>query len=914
MSDPRPLIPRLLEQARTALAERPDEARACALDACSHARATRDHRLLVRSLNTLVEACLATGDEPGRVRAEFECVGLALAMHDLPGEHAALTSIQNSQFAVPAPRLLPTDPHAPTSPTLDICRILGYSIPDTESRVMPVAVERRALLEKALEFTSSRATSDALRDGNYLLSVGALCRELGDGERSVEYSCRALVEYERTDDRAGCAAAYNNIGDIYLRRGRYERAVEVFDTVLAAEPAEMVSDAMLTALGFLGDTWAFAGDFPRARNAYDRLLSRLRDVDNPVGQGRALLRKAELLVVAAELPEAGEQVRAALPVVLAIGVPYVEACLHRVAARMFAAQGERGPARACFAAALATLERLDRRPELARTLADSGRFLLGLGERRQGIEQLQRAAELHRALEAGDESLEIHRYLVQQESPQDRRLLVLRSVSSLATQLLPAADFAARSLGLLREALKCRHGTIYLAESQQFLGESPDDWGAEVAGDDLREKCRMGDIAVSTRVIRLPLSLSGRSIGTACLCRTSDQGTLFDGAFLETLASLLAMGLANGLELDGSAGGHDYASYPRRGRQSASQYPGIVGACRRMQEVYGLVERVAPTPAGVLIRGESGTGKELLARAIHERSGRAGHAFIAVNCAAIPETLLEAELFGIERGTATGVSARVGKFELAHEGTLFLDEIGDMSLPLQAKLLRVLQSQTFERVGGRETLQVDVRVVAATNRDLEKAMAEGKFRQDLYYRLNVMTIALPPLRERLEDLPLLVEHFLQKDNQEFGRQTTGISPEVAEVFRRYPWQGNVRELVNVLERAVILCPTETIQVSDLPVPLQDFAREHVGKLPDEAKAGTGRDAESAPQSTGDLWRLRKHTRDRAALELEQKLVTDALERCQGNVAKAAREVGVSRVQFYRLLDRHGLRRSRKEKD
>jgi len=911
MPDPRPLIPRLLEQARTALADSPADARACALEACAHARATREHRLLVRSLGTLAEACQAAGDRPGCSRAQFEGIGLALALHDVLGEHAALVAIQNAD---PRP---PTTDHRPlTSPTLRICQALGCPIPDADTGGhdsascprMPVAVERRALLEKALEFASSRATNDALRDGNYLLSVGALCRELGDGERSVEYSCRALVEYERTDDRAGRAAAYNNIGDVYLRRGRYERAVEVFDTALAAQPAGTSSDATLTALGFLGDAWTFAGDLPRARNACDRLLTQVPDADSPADQARALLCKAELLVAAAELPEAREQVRAALPVVLATGVPYVEACLQRAAARLFAAQGEQGLARACFAGALATLERLDRRPELARTLADSGRFLLGLGERRQGIEQLQRAAELHRAMEAGDESLEIHRYLVQQDSQQDRRLLVLRSVSSLATQLLPAADFAARSLSLLREALKCRHGTIYLAETEQFLGDSPDDWGAEVAGDDLRKTCRMDDVVVSTRVIRLPLSLSGKSIGTACLCRTSDQGTLFDSAFLETLASLLAMGLVNGLEQDSTTGGYDSAACPRRVRQPTSQYPGIVGTCRRMQEVYGLVERVAPTSASVLVRGESGTGKELLARAIHERSGRAGYAFIAVNCAAIPETLLEAELFGIEKGTATGVSARVGKFELAHEGTLFLDEIGDMSLPLQAKLLRVLQSQTFERVGGRETLKVDVRVVAATNRDLEKAMAEGKFRQDLYYRLNVMTIALPPLRERLEDMPLLVNHFLQKYNQEFGRHTTGISPEVAEVFRRYPWQGNVRELVNVLERAVILCPTETIQVSDLPVPLQDFAREHVGKLPAEAPAGRGHDAESCPQSPGELWRLRKRTRDHAALELEQKLVADALERCQGNVAKAAREVGVSRVQFYRLMERHGLRR------
>jgi two-component system nitrogen regulation response regulator NtrX len=253
---------------------------------------------------------------------------------------------------------------------------------------------------------------------------------------------------------------------------------------------------------------------------------------------------------------------------------------------------------------------------------------------------------------------------------------------------------------------------------------------------------------------------------------------------------------------------------------------------------------------------------------------------------------------------ATGVTARVGKFELADGGTLFLDEVGDMSTPLQAKLLRVLQGRAFERVGGSRTIEVDVRVIAATNRDLEKAMAEDKFRQDLYYRLNVMTIALPPLRERREDLPALVSHFLQHFNQEFGRQVAGVSPDVMALFRRYPWPGNVRELVNLMERAVILCPTETINVTDLPVAFQTFAQENPEPPAPAAEEPGGGGPGDRPQ---DLWRLRKLKRDEATGELEHKLIMDALARNKGNIAKTARELDVSRAQLYRLMDRHGLR-------
>ncbi len=225
----------------------------------------------------------------------------------------------------------------------------------------------------------------------------------------------------------------------------------------------------------------------------------------------------------------------------------------------------------------------------------------------------------------------------------------------------------------------------------------------------------------------------------------------------------------------------------------------------KMQDVYKIVERVAESRATVLIRGESGTGKELIARALHYNSQRANKPFVAVSCAALPETLLESELFGHEKNAFTGAAtAKPGRFELASQGTLFLDEIGDIPATVQIKLLRVLQEWEFERIGGTKTVKVDVRLIAATNKDLEKAVADESFRNDLYYRLNIVTILLPALRERAEDIPSLVEHFLTKFNKQNGRKINQIDPETLALLLAYRWPGNVRELENVIERAVVL--------------------------------------------------------------------------------------------------------------
>jgi DNA-binding NtrC family response regulator len=248
----------------------------------------------------------------------------------------------------------------------------------------------------------------------------------------------------------------------------------------------------------------------------------------------------------------------------------------------------------------------------------------------------------------------------------------------------------------------------------------------------------------------------------------------------------------------------------------------IIGNSRPMAEVLAIVTSVSPADTTVLITGESGTGKELIAHAIHDMSARAGGPFVTINCAAIPENLLESELFGHTKGAFTGAtSARDGKFAIANGGTLFLDEIGEISNNLQVKLLRVIEEKTFERVGGNTPIQSDVRILAATNRDLKEEMSQGRFREDLYYRLNVVNIHIPPLRERREDILLLVDHYVKIHCKKLNKQVSGITPQAKDMILRYKWPGNVRELVNVIERAIVLLRGDVIDRADLPMQIEE---------------------------------------------------------------------------------------------
>jgi nitrogen regulation protein NR(I) len=330
---------------------------------------------------------------------------------------------------------------------------------------------------------------------------------------------------------------------------------------------------------------------------------------------------------------------------------------------------------------------------------------------------------------------------------------------------------------------------------------------------------------------------------------------------------------------------------------------GIIGTSQGIAELYSILERVADTPTTALITGESGTGKELVARALHEHSSRRDKPFIKVNCAAIPKELIESELFGYERGAFTGaVASKPGRFELANGGTLFLDEIGEIPIEMQVKLLRALQESEFERVGGIKTIRVDVRLVAATNRDLKKLIAAGSFREDLFYRLNVVPIRLPALRERTGDIPLLAEHFLAKFNERLRKKVEGLDPDATEVLAQYPWPGNIRELENVIERAVLFCDESRLHAKDLPPDVRGIPVIANVPLPEA-------DLHAALAGEGGL---KGHVKV-AMSRLERELVSRALQQTSGNVTHAARLLKISRKGLQLKMKELGLREGASEK-
>jgi nitrogen regulation protein NR(I) len=324
---------------------------------------------------------------------------------------------------------------------------------------------------------------------------------------------------------------------------------------------------------------------------------------------------------------------------------------------------------------------------------------------------------------------------------------------------------------------------------------------------------------------------------------------------------------------------------------------GIIGTSTGIAELYAILERVADTPTTVLITGESGTGKELVARALHEHSSRRDKPFIKVNCAAIPKELIESELFGYERGAFTGaVASKPGRFELANGGTLFLDEIGEIPIEMQVKLLRALQESEFERVGGIKTIRVDVRLVAATNRDLKKLISAGTFREDLFYRLNVVPIRLPALRERTSDIPLLADHFLKKFNERLRKKVEGVDTDASEVLAAYPWPGNIRELENVIERAVLFCDETKLHAKDLPPDVRGIPVIANVPLPEA-------DLQAALAGEGGL---KEHVKV-AMSRLEKELVSRALQQTNGNVTHAARLLKISRKGLQLKMKELGLR-------
>jgi Nif-specific regulatory protein len=387
----------------------------------------------------------------------------------------------------------------------------------------------------------------------------------------------------------------------------------------------------------------------------------------------------------------------------------------------------------------------------------------------------------------------------------------------------------------------------------------------------------------SRSVMCMPLVVLDKVLGVIYLCASSATNARFDEDHLKLLtaiANIAAVALENARHVEW------LQSENRRLQEDIHLEHNMIGESRKMQSVYQFISRVAPTDATVLIDGESGTGKEMAARAIHLNSRRGEKAFVAINCAALTESLLESEMFGHEKGAFTGaLGLKKGKLEVADGGTVFLDEIGEMAQPLQAKLLRVLQEREFERVGGTRTIKIDIRLIAATNRDLEEAIKQGVFRQDLYYRLNVVSIRMPPLRERPEDIPLLASYFAAKYSKKCKPHAMGVSTAARSLLMHYDWPGNVRELENAIERAVVLGSTDVILPEDLPEAVLE---------------------KEVPESAG----VTKY--HEAITEAKKQLITKALEQAKGNYTEAARLLGVHPNYLHRLVSNMNLRSTLKK--
>jgi Nif-specific regulatory protein len=476
--------------------------------------------------------------------------------------------------------------------------------------------------------------------------------------------------------------------------------------------------------------------------------------------------------------------------------------------------------------------------------------------------------------------------------PSDRTaqgIHILLQISQALQGALTLEALQRQLLELLLEAVPAERGGILLSSA----GESPFGWerGSDVAKPVeipetlVRQVVEERAAVLTDRVGPAGLERS-RLLGAPLMCFERVEGVLyleagtaaFDNAHLELAA---AVGAVAGLALHNLLRVDNLRSENQRLEAEIRVEHDMVGDSEAIRAVHQFIARVAGAGSTVLIGGESGTGKELVARAIHRTSPRASHPFVAINCAALTESLLESELFGHERGAFTGaVGLKKGKFEVADGGTLFLDEVGELAPALQAKLLRVLQHQEFERVGGTRPVRADVRIIAATNRDLNAAVRDKSFRQDLYFRLNVISLEMPPLRERREDIPPLAAHFAQKFSDKVKRRITGLSEKARAALVRYDWPGNVRELENAIERAVVLGATDLILVEDLPEAVLESAV-------------------AAPFSAGNY--------QDAVVEAKRRVVSDALERAHGVYTDAARLLDIHPNYLHRLVRALGLR-------
>jgi DNA-binding NtrC family response regulator/tetratricopeptide (TPR) repeat protein len=731
----------------------------------------------------------------------------------------------------------------------------------------------RGDLENALEryrqcLEANTKASDVHGRATSYFNIGWTLSSMGRWAEATENLYRSIALCEEHGFNDPLASARMGLGELSLKRSEYDDAAFMFRTIVETERKNQRSGNVYRgALTNLGWTHFRKGDLAQA----EEVLNDAARLCEAAGDRRLLgivcHFRAELALARGSLDAASELAGQAEHQATDLKLPRERGEALRVQALVAVARGDHDKALEVYSESETILEPLGDTYELALARLQHGRELLEVNRPDEALLKLQTAAQTFRQLAVVAEAEEANRLLYRLEMSTDRTAALLQALLGITALGLMPERFIEQALAMLCDNLRFEQGAMLVD-------------GRPVA---LRGNPRLPDLSgpaapVQTDlVLILPVRQEDREVGLVWLRREAPLAMRIAPQVLDVVSDTLAPALMRLAETTA-------IEADRIAQIPGLRFRGVIGHNQEVRELLSLVARVASAPVPVLIRGESGSGKELIARALHESGPRADHPFVTVNCAAVPESLLEAEFFGVEAGAATGVAARPGKFEQAGKGTIFLDEIGDMSPALQAKLLRVIEDKTITRVGGAKETKVEARIVAATNMDLDQRERQGLFRRDLLYRLNTVQLALLPLRRRQEDIPLLTKYFIARAAQEYSRPVRCASDEALSLFAAFDWPGNIRQLRHVVERAVILSLGDALRIVDLP---------------NELRQPRAAASAQTPETLRDRFRERSDESERAML-------IEALRQANGNTSEASRLTGFTRRHFYRLLRKHHI--------
>ena len=710
---------------------------------------------------------------------------------------------------------------------------------------------------------------------------GALGR-LGREDEAAEKLYRSVELSEEYGPAYARLVALYMLAELYRRRGDVQKATQFYGEAMGTAEAARGVDVLGYSLIGMGQMLVEAGDLAAGKVHLEHAQALVEQAHGQVPfRIHTDVALAGVAIAEARLSEATSLLESAEKLATSSGQRHELGSIAQSRALLAVETGQVALARQCFEHAGKLYSESGDNYELARLRLDWGRWLMRLGEPDGAAVLLEQAAASARKLGATVIAERATSLLFELKQRTDREAALIEGLAGLSLLGLDPTTRLERMCEMVARAGGYEAAVVLLGGEPAACYGRPDAARAKRAA-------RKGQAVTDDTHVLLTIRKGSRPLGAAWFERSTPSGLRLSKMALERVAHFLSEPLVLLQQAHARFGLFAETGIP------GLRFHGVVGKNQAALESLKLVPKLARTSVPVLIRGESGTGKELVARALHDSGPRWDKPFVAVNCAAVPAGLLEAEFFGVEKGAATGITQRPGKFEQAHQGTIFLDEIGDMSLELQARLLRVLQEKTFERVGGTKQIIVDVRVVAATNKNLEQMVKDGRFREDLYYRLNGCEMTLPPLRERREDIPALARYFISRCCHTFNRDLLDVDAGFVEGLQQYDWPGNVRELHHTIERCALTADGRTLTGAGLPA--------HVKQA-----------AESTRRSPPTGSRDERAAAGRAELEEQKKLILDSLKSTKWNVRAAAKLAGYGHSQFYRLLKKHNIKGSRGSK-